>query len=261
MISPLAYVAPGAKLGANVEVKPFAYIEDDVVIGDNCVIHPHVSILNGTTMGCNNIVYQNTVIGATPQDFHFVEGGKTHVVIGNDNRIRENVVIAGSTYDDKATVIGDGNFLMDQVHICHDVHIHNHCILGIGVIVAGESELEDGCIQSSDVVIQQKVRVGRFSLVQSGCRVQKDIPPYVILGGNPAAYHGVNAVVLQKKGMSDRVLRHIANTYRLIYTGNFSLEDAVIKIPEQSPMSDEIENILAFIKDTQHGIVRHMKED
>ena len=261
MISPLAYVAPGAKLGANVEVKPFAYIEDDVVIGDNCVIHPHVSILNGTTMGCNNIVYQNTVIGATPQDFHFVEGGKTHVVIGNDNRIRENVVIAGSTYDDKATVIGDGNFLMDQVHICHDVHIHNHCILGIGVIVAGESELEDGCIQSSDVVIQQKVRVGRFSLVQSGCRVQKDIPPYVILGGDPAAYHGVNAVVLQKKGMSDRVLRHIANTYRLIYTGNFSLEDAVIKIPEQIPMSEEIENILAFIKDTKHGIVRHMKED
>ena len=261
MISPLAYVAPGAKLGANVEVKPFAYIEDDVVIGDNCVIHPHVSILNGTTIGCNNIVYQNTVIGATPQDFHFVEGGKTHVVIGNDNRIRENVVIAGSTYDDKATVIGDGNFLMDQVHICHDVHIHNHCILGIGVIVAGESELEDGCIQSSDGVIQQKVRVGRFSLVQSGCRVQKDIPPYVILGGNPAAYHGVNAVVLQKKGMSDRVLRHIANTYRLIYTGNFSLEDAVIKIPEQIPMSEEIENILAFIKDTKHGIVRHMKED
>lgn len=261
MISPLAYVHPEAQLGNNVEVMPFAYIEKGVKIGDNCVIHPHVSILEGTTMGSGNIVYQNAVIGATPQDFHFVEGDKTHVVIGNDNRIRENVVIAGSTYEGKATIIGDGNFLMDQVHVCHDAHIHNKCVLGIGVIISGECEILDYSIQSSNVVVHQHVRVGRYSLVQSGSRVQKDVPPYVILGGNPAAYHGVNAVILKHVGLSDRILRHIANTYRLIYTANFSLEDAIIKIPEQIPMSEEIDNILHFIKDTKLGIVRHISED
>lgn len=261
MISPLAYVDPSAKLGKNVEVKPFAYIDKGTVIGDNCVIMSHASILEGTTMGNNNIVYQNAVIGATPQDFHFVEGEKTRVVIGNDNRIRENVVIAGSTYKDKATTIGDGNFLMDKVHICHDVTIRNKCIVGIGVIIAGESELEDCSIQSNGAVIQQNVRIGRYSLVQSGCRVQKDVPPYVILGGNPASYHGVNAVILKHIGISERILRHIVNTYRLIYTGNFSLEDAVIKIPEQIPMSSEIEDILEFIQKSKHGIVRHIKEE
>ena len=261
MISPLAYVDPSAKLGNNVEVKPFAFIDKDVVIGDNCVIMPHVSILEGTTMGSNNIIYQNTVIGATPQDFHFVEGSKTHVVIGNDNRIRENVVIAGSTYEDKATTIGDGNFLMDRVHICHDVKIHNKCVVGIGTIISGESEIDDCSIQSSNVVVLQHVRVGRYSLIQSGCRVQKDVPPYVILGGNPASYHGVNAVILKHLGYTDRVLRHIANTYRLIYTANFSLEDCIIKIPEQIPMSDEIHDILNFLKGTKLGIVRHMKEE
>ena len=112
MISPLAYVDPEAKLGQNVEVGPFAYIEKGVVIGDNCVIKSHASILEGTTMGSGNIVYQNAVIGATPQDFHYVEGTSTKVVIGNDNRNRENVVIAGSTYQDKATIIGDSNFVM-----------------------------------------------------------------------------------------------------------------------------------------------------
>jgi len=261
MISPLAYVAPGAKLGDNVEVKPFAYIEADVEIGDNCVIMPHASILNGTKMGKNNVVYQNTVIGATPQDFHFEEGHKTHVVIGDDNRIRENVVIAGSTYEDKATTIGNGNFLMDKVHICHDVLIHDKCVLGIGVSVAGESEIEDCAIQSSYAVVQQHVRIGRYSLIQSGCRVQKDVPPYVLLGGNPASYHGVNAMVLKHVGTSERVIRHIANTFRLIYTGNFSLQDAVIKITEQIPMSDEIRHITAFIEKSKHGIVRHMKEE
>lgn len=260
MISPLAYVDPEAKLGQNVEVGPFAYIEKNVVIGDNCVIKPHASILEGTTMGSGNVVFQNAVIGATPQDFHYVEGQPTKVVIGNNNRIRENVVIAGSTYADKATTIGDENFIMDRVHICHDVHVFNHCVVGIGACIAGESELHDCSIQSNGVVVQQHVRVGRFSLIQSGCRVQKDVPPYVILGGNPATYHGVNTIVLKHEGKTDRVLRHIANTYRIIYTGNFSLEDAVLKIPEQIPMSEEIGNILDFIKGAKNGIVRHMAE-
>lgn len=260
MISPLAYIDPNAQLGQNVEVGPFAYIEKGVVIGDNCVIKAHANILEGTTMGTGNIVYQNAVIGATPQDFHYVEGTPSKVVIGNNNHIRENVVIAGSTYEDKATIIGDGNFIMDRVHICHDVHVYNKCVIGIGSCIAGESEIHDCSIQSTGVVVQQHVRVGRFSLIQSGCRVQKDVPPYVILGGNPASYHGVNAVVLKHIGTTERIIRHIANTYRIIYTGNFSLEDAVLKIPEQIPMSDEIHDILNFVKCAKHGIVRQMKE-
>lgn len=260
MISPLAYIDPNAQLGQNVEVGPFAYIEKGVVIGDNCVIKAHANILEGTTMGTGNIVYQNAVIGATPQDFHYVEGTPSKVVIGNNNHIRENVVIAGSTYENKATIIGDSNFIMDRVHICHDVHVYNKCVIGIGTCIAGESEIHDCSIQSTGVVVQQHVRVGRFSLIQSGCRVQKDVPPYVILGGNPASYHGVNAVVLKHIGTTERIIRHIANTYRIIYTGNFSLEDAVLKIPEQIPMSDEIHDILNFVKCAKHGIVRQMKE-
>lgn len=261
MISPLAYVDPEAKLGQNVEVKPFAYIEKGVEIGDNCTVMPHASILEGSVLGKNNIVYQNAVIGAEPQDFHYVEGTKSKVVIGDDNRIRENVVIARSSTEGGATTIGNGNFLMDQVHICHDVVVHNKCVLGIGVSVAGKCEVQDCAILSSGVVAQRHVRIGTFSLVQSGCRIQKDVPPYIILGGNPAAYHGVNAVILKHEGMSDRILRHIANTYRIIYTANFSLEDAVIKIPEQIPMSSEIDDIINFIKDSKEGIVRHMKEE
>ena len=47
MISPQAFIAPGAQIGARVTIYPFAYIEDDVVIGDDCTIYPHVSLMNG----------------------------------------------------------------------------------------------------------------------------------------------------------------------------------------------------------------------
>ena len=122
MISDKALVSPKAKIGQNVTVYPFAYIEDDVVIGDNCIIYPYVSIMNGTRMGNDNKVFQNTVLGAEPQDFNY-RGDASQLIIGNGNIIRENVVINRATFSDGQTVIGDKNFLMEGVHVSHDTKI------------------------------------------------------------------------------------------------------------------------------------------
>ncbi|MEG1579983.1 MAG: acyl-ACP--UDP-N-acetylglucosamine O-acyltransferase [Bacteroidaceae bacterium] len=255
MISPLAYVNPEAKIGENVTVEPFAYIDKNVEIGDDCVIKAYASVLDGTKMGKNNKVYQHAVLGCEPQDFHY-KGEKSELLIGDNNHIRENVVISRATHEGQATRIGNGNFLMDQVHLCHDVIIHNECVLGIGAIVAGECEMDDHSILSTDVIVHQYSHIGRCSVVQSGCRIIKDVPPYALMQGNPVAYHGVNSVVLKNFNTSDRVLRHIANAYRIIYHGNFSLEDAVQKIVDQVPMSDEIKNIVTFVRASKRGIIR-----
>lgn len=119
MISEKAYIAPGAKIGKNVTIYPFAYIEDDVVIGDDCIIYPYVSIMRGTVMGRGNKVYQNTVLGAEPQDFNH-KGEATRLVIGDENIFRENVVVNRATYTDGETRIGNRNFFMEGVHISHD---------------------------------------------------------------------------------------------------------------------------------------------
>ena len=96
MISPLAYVDASAKLGANVTVHPFAYIDKNVEIGDDCEIMPHVSIMSGTRMGKRNRIFNGAVIAAEPQDFNY-KGDDTIVEIGDDNVIRENVVINRAT--------------------------------------------------------------------------------------------------------------------------------------------------------------------
>ena len=255
MISPLAYVDPEAKLGKNVTVLPFAYIEKNVEIGDD-VIMSYASILQGTKMGKGNKVHQNAVLGAEPQDFHYT-GEESSLIIGDNNDIRENVVISRATFAGNATKIGNGNYLMDKVHLCHDVQISNNCVVGIGTTIAGECMLDDCAILSGNVTLHQYCHIGSWTLVQSGCRISKDVPPYVIMSGNPVAYHGVNAVVLsQHRNTSERVLRHIANAYRLIYQGNFSVQDAVQKIIDQVPMSEEIENIVNFVKNSERGIVK-----
>lgn len=255
MISPLAYVDSSAKIGENVTIQPFAYIEENVEIGDECVIMSGAKILKGTRIGKGNKVHHNAVLGAEPQDFHYI-GEDSHLVIGDYNDIRENVVISRATYSGGCTRIGNENYLMDGVHLCHDVQIGNHCVLGIKTAVAGECRIDDNTILSSNVILHQSCHIGSWVLIQSGCRISKDVPPYVIMNGNPAEYHGINAAVLQHKNeVTERVLRHIVNAYRLVYQGNFSIHDALQKIEDQVPMSDEIHHIIDFIRESK-GIVK-----
>ena len=119
MISPLAYVDSSAKIGKNVTIHPFAYIDKNVEIGDDCEIMPHASLMSGTRMGNRNRVFNGAVIAAEPQDF-FYKGGDTIAVIGDDNVIRENVVINRSSTAEGRTSIGNGNFLHEGVHVSHD---------------------------------------------------------------------------------------------------------------------------------------------
>ena len=112
MISPLAYVDSTAKIGKNVTIQPFAFIEGNVEIGDDCIIMSGAKILHGTRMGKGNKVHHNAVLGAEPQDFHYT-GENSMLIIGDNNDIRENVVVSRATHAGSATRIGNENYLMD----------------------------------------------------------------------------------------------------------------------------------------------------
>ena len=131
-ISPLAFVHPEAKIGDNVTISAFAYIDRDVEIGDGCVIHAHVSILAGSRIGKNNKFYQGCIIAATPQDFRW-KGEESYVVIGDNNTIREHVIINRSIYKDGKTVIGNNSFVMAQSHVAHDSVIGDSVVIGNSV--------------------------------------------------------------------------------------------------------------------------------
>ena len=149
-ISSRAEIDPRAKIGDNCKIFPFVYIEGDVEIGDNCIIFPFVSILNGTRMGSHNKVHQGSVVGALPQDFNF-RGEKTECIIGNNNIIRENVVINRATHTGGQTIIGDDNVLMEGAHISHDTRVGNSCVFGYGTKIAGDCVIDNGVIFSSSV--------------------------------------------------------------------------------------------------------------
>lgn len=256
MISELAYIDKGAKIGNNVTIEPFAYIADDVEIGDDCVIKAHATILSGTRMGKRNKIFQGAVIGSSPQDFRY-KGGPTRVIIGDDNEIRENVVIARSSSKDEATIISNHCYIMASAHLCHDVHLEDYVVVGLKSILAGKAHVNSCAILSNAVILQQAVNVGKWSLIQSGTRISKDVPPFIIVSGNPAEYHGVNSVILQNNDfhrVDDKTLRHIMTSYLIIYQSGVSVEDAISRIRTQVPKSEEIDDILHFLENTR-GII------
>ena len=247
------YISPNAKIGKNCKIFPFVYIEDDVVIGDNCIIFPFVSICDGTRMGNNNKVHQGSVIAALPQDFDF-RGEKSECIIGDNNIIRENVVINRATHIGGKTVLGNDNVLMEGAHISHDTKVGNRCVFGYGTKIAGDCEIQDGVIFSSSVIENAKTRVGRGAMIQAGTTFSKDVPPYIICTKR-SEYGGVNFTMGRVYGVEEKTLKHIANAYRLLFLTQTSVFDATNQIEQQVPDGPEVRNIISFLRSTKLGII------
>lgn len=255
MISPLAYIHPGAKLGENCTIEPFVYIEDNVVIGDNCHIMAHASVLSGTRMGKNNRIFHGAVVGGIPQDLKFV-GEETTLEIGDNNMIRENVTLNRGTASKGKTVIGSNNLFMENCHIGHDSVVGNGCIIGNSTKIAGEVVISDCAILSACVLVHQFGHIGSYVMIQGGSRINKDVPPYIIVGRDPARYCGLNLVGLRRRGFSNESIKSIHEAYRKIYESGTIVSKAVANIKEAGNITPEVEYILNFIeKDAERGII------
>jgi UDP-N-acetylglucosamine acyltransferase len=254
-ISPLAFIDPEAKIGENCEIGPFCFIDKNVVIGDNNVLMPSVTIMSGTTMGSGNTLFPGAVIGAIPQDLKF-RGEDSTVEIGNNNTIRENVTIHHGTASKGKTVVGSNNLIMENAHIAHDCEVGSGIIIGNSTKLAGEVIIDDNAILSAVVLVHQFCRIGGYTMVQGGSRTSKDIPPFIIGGKEPIAYAGLNIVGLRRRGFSAELVENIRNAYKLIYSSNLTVNEAVVRIKEEIPMSKEIEYIIDFVSNSERGIIR-----
>ena len=72
--------------------------------------------------------------------------------------------------------------------------------------------------------------------------------PYIICT-NDVEYGGVNYEGRRQQGVDEKVLKHIANAYRLVFHGKTSVFDAVNQIKDQVPDGPEIHNhIIEFLQ-------------
>lgn len=254
MISPLAHVDPSAKIGENVTIHPFAFIDANVEIGDGCEIMSYTSVIRGTRMGKNNKVYQGSIIGADPQDFRW-KGEESFCFIGDNNVIREHVIINRGISSERGTRIGNDSFIMAETHIGHDTNIKGKCVIGNGVTIAGDAEVGECTILSSGVILHENSKVGSWVLIKGGCRISGNVPPYIIVAHNPVAYFGVNTVILRKHGFTEEQIDDVAKAYRHVYQTGTSVFNALKRIEADVEEGDVRANIVNFIRDCNLKLV------
>ncbi len=254
-ISPLAYIHPDAKLGADVTVEPLAYIAADTVIGDGCRIRTGAVIQDGARLGKCCDIHPSAVIAGIPQDLKF-KGEYTTAEIGDYNVIRECATVSRGTAAKGKTVIGSHNLIMAYAHVAHDCVVGNHCVIVNNVSLAGEVEVGDWAILGGHTAVHQFCRIGAHAMVSGGSLVGKDIPPYVKAAHLPVSFVGANFIGLRRRGFSSEKITEIQNIFRILFQSGYGYGRACDIVMEQFQPSPERDEIVDFIRNSKRGILK-----
>jgi UDP-N-acetylglucosamine acyltransferase len=256
LIDQRALVDRAAELAGDVSVGAFSVIGPDVVIGKGTWIGPHVVINGPTQIGKDNRIYQFASIGDAPQDKKYT-GEPTRLEIGDRNVIREYVTINRGTIQHRGvTRLGDENWIMAYAHIAHDCQVGNRTVFSNGASLAGHVSVDDCAILGGFTLVHQFCAVGAHAFCAFGSVINKDVPPFVTVKGNPARCSGLNVEGLRRHGFPEASRKALRQAYRTLYRSNLSLQSALQRLHEQSLQDEAVAVLAAFVERAKRGIVR-----
>jgi len=236
-IHPTAIVHKGAEFGVGVRIGPYAVIGPKVKLGDGVDVGPHCVIDRRTNIGPRTSVSAFASIGSLPQDLKY-RGEDTELVIGSDNMFREYANISiGTEGGGGITRIGDKNLFMVYTHVAHDSRIGNQCIFANSVAIAGHVHIDDFAVLGGLSAVHQFCRIGTMAMIAGGAMVVQDVPPFCMVHGDRATPNGLNVVGLRRAGVTGEQLTAIKSMYRLLYSENLTVEDAIARMKEDLPTS------------------------
>ena len=251
MIHPKAVIEKGVVLGDDVSIGPYVYLESGVHLGKGVKVSAFTHLKANTYVGDNTFIGSGSVIGEAPQILDAKKGAKGKVYIGKGNIIREYVTINCSSSQDKATSLGDNNFLMACSHIAHDCKIANNVVICNGTLIAGHIEIGDKAFISGNVVIHQFVKIGRLAMVGGLSRVNQDVLPFMMVVGDSRVW-GINLVGLRRANFSREEINQVRKAYKIIYRKEIPLKSALEELEKLD--SPAVKEMIVFILSSQRGI-------
>ena len=145
---------------------------------------------------------------------------------------------------------------MSFSHIAHDCIVGYNCIFSNNTTLAGHVTVGDCAVMAGMTAVYQFCSIGSYAFVTGGSLVGKDVPPYVKAGRSPLSYVGVNSIGLHRRGFSTEKIREIQDIYRVIFQKRLSTSHALEYIEAEMEATVERDEILQFIRKSQHGIMK-----
>jgi len=244
-----AVVSPSARLGDDVRIGPYATVGDDVELGDGCILEPHAVVQGPSKFGRNNHVYSFAIVGGDPQDLTYT-GQRTCLEVGDSNDFREFCTVhRGTVKGGGATRIGSHNLIMAYAHIGHDCVIGNHVILTNGAQLAGHIQVDDYAGISAFCLLHQFSRIGCHSYIGAGTVITQDVAPFsMVVSERGVKCFGINKVGLQRHGFSPERVKTLDQAYRLLLRSKLNTSQAVEKMRETLPDSEDVQLLIRFIE-------------
>ena len=254
MVHPTAIIHPQSRIGADCEIGPCCVIGEHVELGPGCRLHSHVVIDGHTRLGQSNEIFPFASIGLRTQDLKW-KGGLTRTEIGDHNTIRECVTIHSATGEGEATVIGSHNNILANSHIGHNVVLGNRVIISMAAL-AGHVVVEDYALVGGLSAVHQFCRIGTMAMTGGCTKVVQDVPPYVIVDGNPAEARTINKVGLERNGVSEAAQAALRQAYKILFREGLTTSNALARIESELPPLPEVKHLVQFIRGSERGITK-----
>ena len=260
LIHPTAVIDSAAELDASVKVGAYAVIGPHVKIAAGTSIGAHVVIDGRTSIGRDNIFFPFSAIGGAPQDKKYA-GEPTRLEIGDRNTVREFCTFnLGTSQDEGVTRIGSDNWIMAYVHVAHDCQVGNQTIFANNATLAGHVHVGDWVILGGFSAVHQFCKIGTHAMLGMNTSLSQDVPPFVLLSGNPATPYGINIEGLKRRGFTREQIGALRAAYKTIYKNGLTLEEAKSTIATQADATPEaalhLQALCDFLAQTTRGIVR-----
>ncbi len=255
MIHPTAVIDPKAELGPGVTVAPYSVIGPDVRICEGAEIGAHVVLEGRVTIGARSRVGHGTVVGGVPQDLKYRDGLPVGVHVGEDSVIREHVTIHRATQAGHDTRVGDHCLVMASSHIAHDCVVGNHVIIINYAGLTGHVTVEDHVTVGGLSGIHPFGRVGTYAYIGGCAKVIQDVPPFIMVDGNPATARAVNVIGMRRGGIEGESRRRMKSAFRILYRSGLAPRTAIGKIKAELGDDPLVARFVDFITASQRGIV------
>ncbi len=257
MIHPTAIVSPLATIGSNVRIGPFCVVGANVTLGDDCMLHSHVVIEGHSRFGRGNEVFPFATLGGKTQDLKYI-GEPTYLEVGDHNVFRENVTVHRGTFENLPTRIGSNNLILACAHVAHDCQLGSHIIISGGAGLAGHVVVEDHAIISGMAAVHQFCRIGMHSIVGGVAKIVQDVPPFMIVDGNPGNTRGLNQVGLQRRGFSEDDIKALKAAYKKLFLrrdGNLATALSSLKATHVADNA-LVGHLIRFVENSERGVSR-----
>jgi UDP-N-acetylglucosamine acyltransferase len=257
-IHPTAVIDVDAELDDDVTVGPYCIVGPAVTLGRGTVLEAHVHVHGYTAVGENCRFSSFGSIGSLPQDLKY-RGEPSYLRIGNANVFREFVTVnRGTEGGGGTTSIGNGNFFMAYAHVAHDSHVGNHVIMATAATLAGHVMVGDHSTVGAFSAVHQFCRVGPHAFIGGFSVVTRDALPYIKTVGdrNQARIYGINAIGLERKGISKEIIDELKRAYRILFRSDLNTSDALRRARAETWVSAEAKLLFEFIETAERGFVR-----